>query len=73
MERHRLATISFTLLKPNYKLTDINVVFSQSHQREEEDVPVDAPEEEEGLGSSQLISASFPDTCWMDSPLTDGR
>lgn len=34
--------------KVNSKLTDVDVVFSQSHQGEEEDVPVHAPEEEEG-------------------------
>lgn len=37
--------------KTSHKLTDVDVVFPQSHQGEEEDVPVDAPEGEDGLDS----------------------
>lgn len=40
---------SFTLLPfTNVQRTNVDVVFTQSHQGEEEDVPVDAPGEEEG-------------------------
>lgn len=46
----RISNVSFTSQKKtSHKLTDVDVVFSQSHQGEEEDVPVDAPEGEDGL------------------------
>lgn len=39
-----------------HKLTDINVVFSQSHQGEEEDVPVQTPAEERVQSCSDTTS-----------------
>lgn len=46
-----------------YRLTNINVVFSQSHQGEEEDVPVQTPEEDRVQSSQTARNDSRQLTC----------